>query len=112
MTTLITRLFGNLRMNGLALIRTRSIPRRSHLRLDEHLIRLILAIINRKIIARTRSGVVFEDNSIITFIDDLPHYFRTWICLTKGVSNKDYLESLYVKREEVIDLYIKTYIDL
>jgi len=77
----------------------------------EHIIRLVIAIRNRVMTARTRSGVVFADNSIITFFEDIPHYIKTRICLTWSVFKKPYLDSLYVKREEVIDLCIKSYCD-
>ena len=79
--------------------------------LREHIIRLVLAIRNKTISARTRNGVIFADNSIITFFDDIPHYIKTRICLTWNVFNKSYLDSLYVKREEVIDYCIKSYCD-
>lgn len=80
-------------------------------KLREHIIRLMIAIRNRKISVRTRSGAIFADNSIITFIYDLPHYVKTLTCLIWSVFNKSYLDSLYVKREEVIDLCIKSYCD-
>ncbi len=80
-------------------------------KLREHIIRLVIAIRNRVITARTRSGVVFASNSILTIFEDTPHYFKTRICLTWGVFKKSYLDSLYVKREEVIDLCIKSYCD-
>lgn len=79
--------------------------------LREHIIRLVMAIRNRVITVRTRNGVVFEDNSIIAFFEDIPHYLKTRICLSWGVFNKSYLDSLYVKREEVIDLCINSYCD-
>ena len=79
--------------------------------LREHIIRLVIAIRNRVITARTRDGVIFADNSIINFFDDIPHYIKTRICLLWGIFDKSYLDSLYVKREEVIDLCIKSYCD-
>ncbi len=79
--------------------------------LREHIIRLIIAIRNKVITARTRDGVIFEDNSIIFFFKNMSHYFKTRICLSWGVFDKSYLDSLYVKREEVIDLCIKSYCD-
>lgn len=77
----------------------------------EHIIRLVIAIRNRVITARTRDGVIFEDNSIIFFFEDIRHYLKTRICLSWGIFDKSYLDSLYVKREEVIDLCIKSYCD-
>ncbi len=78
-------------------------------KLRELIIRLILAIRNRRITARTRNnGMVFE-NDLISFIDDIPHYFKTRMCLSYGVFNKHYLDSLFVKREEVIELCMKSY---
>ena len=80
-------------------------------KLREHIIRLILAIRNKDIAARTRKGVIFADNSIITIFENIPHYINTRTCLLNGNFNKSYLDSLYVKREEVINLCIKSYCD-
>lgn len=77
----------------------------------EHTTRLIIAIRNRVISARTRRDVIFNDDSFISAIRDIPHYLKTMIFLTKGTFDKTYLDSLYVKREEVIDLCIKSYCD-
>lgn len=78
----------------------------------EHLIRLIIAIRNKAITARTRKRVIFIDNSVTSKIADIPHYLKTLNCLLEDKINKAYLDSLYVKREEVIDLCVKSYCDL
>ncbi|GKS70005.1 hypothetical protein W03_20090 [Nitrosomonas sp. PY1] len=80
-------------------------------KLREHIIRLMLAIRNRKISARTRKRSIFIDDSIISLIADIPHYLKTLNCLLKDAINKAYLDSLYVKREEVIDLCIRSHYD-
>ncbi len=73
-------------------------------KLREHINRLMLAIRNRKISVRTRKQSIFIDDSVISLIVDTPHYLKTLNCLLKDAINKAYLDSLYVKREEVIDL--------
>lgn len=78
-------------------------------KLREHIIRLMLAIRNRKISARTRKRSIFIDDSVISLIADIPHYLKTLNCLLKDAISKAYLDSLYVKREEVIDLCISSH---
>ncbi|MBP6057816.1 MAG: hypothetical protein KA524_05240 [Nitrosomonas sp.] len=80
-------------------------------KLREHIIRLMLAIRNRKISVRTRKRSIFIDDSVISLIVDTSHYLKTLNCLLKDAINKAYLDSLYVKREEVIDLCIKSHYD-
>ena len=81
-------------------------------KLREHIIRLVIAVRNRVITARTRHGAIFADNSFFTVLGDIPHYFKTLRCLTGGIFNKSYLDSIYVKRDEVIDFCIKSYYEL
>ena len=71
----------------------------------------MLAIRNRKISVRTRKRSIFIDDSVISLIVDTPHYLKTLNCLLKDAINKAYLDSLYVKREEVIDLCIRSHYD-
>ncbi|MBK9661560.1 MAG: hypothetical protein IPO71_00020 [Nitrosomonas sp.] len=80
-------------------------------KLRENIIRLMLAIRNKKISARTRKRSIFIDDSVISLIVDTPHYLKTLNCLLKDAINKAYLDSLYVKREEVIDLCIRSHYD-
>ena len=80
-------------------------------KLRENIIRLMLAIRNKKISARTRKRSIFIDDSVISLIVDTPHYLKTLSCLLKDAINKAYLDSLYVKREEVIDLCIRSHYD-
>ena len=77
----------------------------------ENIIRLMLAIRNKKISARTRKRSIFIDDSVISLIVDTPHYLKTLSCLLKDAINKSYLDSLYIKREEVIDLCIRSHYD-
>ncbi|SEQ46210.1 hypothetical protein [Nitrosomonas ureae] len=80
-------------------------------KLRKHIIRLMLAIRNKKISARTRKRSIFIDDSVISLIVDTPHYLKTLNCLLKDAINKAYLDSLYVKREEVIDWCIRSHYD-
>jgi hypothetical protein len=80
-------------------------------KLRENIIRLMLAIRNKKISARTRKRSIFIDDSVISLIVDTPHYLKTLSCLLKDAINKSYLDSLYIKREEVIDLCIRSHYD-
>lgn len=72
----------------------------------------MLAIRNKNISARTRKRSIFIDDSVISLIVDTPHYLKTLNCLLKDAINKTYLDSLYVKREEVIELCIRSHYDL
>ncbi len=64
--------------------------------------RLMHAMVNHELSARSRKRRIFEDDSFWTFVFDLIHYLRFYLCLRRNRFNKNYLDSLYVKRYEVI----------
>lgn len=64
--------------------------------------RLMHAMATHEISARSSRRLIFEDDSLWTFITDFIHYLRFYWCLRKSKFNKHYLDSLYVKRYEVI----------
>ncbi len=64
--------------------------------------RLMHAIVNHEISARSRRRRFFEDDSLLTFAFDSHHYWEFYQCLRKNKFDKDYLNNLYVKRYEVI----------
>lgn len=64
--------------------------------------RLLHAMVNHEISARSRKGRFFEDDSLLTFLLDSHHYWGFYQCLRKNKFDKDYLDNLYVKRYEVI----------
>ena len=64
--------------------------------------RLMHAMAIHEISARSSKRLIFEDNSLWTFITDFIHYLKFYRCLRKDKFNKDYLDNLYVKRYEVI----------
>lgn len=64
--------------------------------------RLMHAMANHEISARSRRGRILEDDSFLTFAFDSFHYWEFYQCLKRNKFNKNYLENLYVKRYEVI----------
>lgn len=65
--------------------------------------RLLHAIANHEISARTRNHLILEDNSFWTFILDSRHLLKFFWCLKRNKFDEYYLNSLYVKRYEVIN---------
>jgi hypothetical protein len=64
--------------------------------------RLMSAAYSRTISIRTRRFAVFMDESFFTLITDFPHYRKFWKCLRHDEFNKAYLDSIYVKRGDVL----------
>ena len=64
--------------------------------------RLMHAMANHEISARSRRGRILEDDSFLTFVFDSFHYWEFYQCLRRNKFNKNYLDNLYVKRYEVI----------
>ena len=73
--------------------------------------RLLVAITNRDISVRTENMVILDDDSLATAIIDSPHRIKINNCLKNDRFNKIYLNSLYVKRNEVVDWCTKAYLD-
>lgn len=73
--------------------------------------RLIRAIGSKEISARWKGYRIFMDESFLSFILDLRHSIRFYFWVMFNKFNKDYLDNLYVKRNEVIDLCSKSYYD-
>lgn len=74
--------------------------------------RLIRAIRNKKISARWKGYPIFLDNWLITVIFEFSHCKQFYRWLMHHKFDKDYLDNLYVMRNEVIDLCIKCYYNL
>jgi len=64
--------------------------------------RLMLAMRNRDIAARTIRTAFFQDDSFLSIIFDFYHYLKFRSCLTIGRFDKAYLDSLYVRRGDVL----------
>lgn len=64
--------------------------------------RLMSAAINRAIPIRTRRFIIFMDDSAISLMLDFLHLRRFWKCLRKDVFDKAYLDSIYMKRSDVL----------
>lgn len=64
--------------------------------------RIMNAIMWNHLRVRTRRWRIFTDESILTFILNFSHYRKFNQCLRGNVFNKAYLNSLYVKRPEVL----------
>lgn len=64
--------------------------------------RLIRAIGNKEISGRWKGYRIFLDDSAFSFIFDIRHEIRFFIWVMFNKFSKDYLDNLYVKRNEVI----------
>ena len=64
--------------------------------------RLMIAMRNRDIAARTKRTAFFQDDSFLSIIFDFYHYLKFRNCLTIGKFDKAYLDSLYVRRGDVL----------
>jgi len=64
--------------------------------------RLIRAIGSKEISARWKGHRIFIDESLLSFIFDLRHSMRFYFWVMFNKFSKDYLDNLYVKRNEVI----------
>ncbi|WP_292993176.1 hypothetical protein [Nitrosomonas sp.] len=65
--------------------------------------RLMHAMYSREISARWKGWRIFIDDSFISSVFDFFHDLRFIQCLRSNKFNKAYLDSLYVKRNEVIN---------
>lgn len=72
--------------------------------------RLMFAISNKDITARTKRWIILLDDSIFMIALDSFHRVKFYHCLKRNIFNKPYLDSLYVKRDEVIDWCMKAYL--
>lgn len=64
--------------------------------------RIVNAVMWRNLSVRNRRWQIFADDSLLTFIFDFSHYRKCGKCLKSNYFSKSYLDSLYVKRPEVI----------
>ncbi len=70
--------------------------------LKETIHRLMAAALNRTISIRTRRMAFFIDDSFWSTILELHHFRRFMKCLRGDVFDKAYLNSIYVKRSDVL----------
>lgn len=73
--------------------------------------RLLVAIANRDISARTKNIVILNNDDVITVLFDARHRRKISKCLTDNKFDKTHLDSIYVKRNEVLDWCAKAYLD-
>jgi hypothetical protein len=71
--------------------------------------RLMFAILKNEISVRTRERLIFIDDSVLSLAVDVLHYKKFSSCLKQDNFNQKYLDSLYVKRNEVLDWCAKIY---
>ena len=64
--------------------------------------RLMSAAINQAIPSRTRRWVLFKDDSFTSFIFEFRHYINFKKCLRNDEFDKSYLNSIYLKRGDVL----------
>lgn len=80
--------------------------------LREAVHRLLHAIVLGEISVRTRSRVIFAENSFINNLIDLPWIFRFRKCLRRNSFDTKLLDNLYVKRAEIISWCEKNYLPI
>lgn len=65
--------------------------------------RILVAIRNKLISVRTSTGfAIFGGEDFLDMVIEFPHFLKIYSCVKKGKINKQYLDSLYVWRPEVI----------
>ncbi len=69
---------------------------------DLNLRRLAAAILSRDLKARTKSVAVFVDESLIDFLFSAGHVYKLWKSKTGSSFNKEYLQSLFIKRPDFL----------
>ena len=84
-------------------------PKQISNELRETIYRIMSAISWTHISVRTRTRLILTDNFFLSILD-LPHLIRFKRCLRDGVINPNYLDSLYIKRPEVIAWCEKEYL--
>ncbi|WP_292995245.1 hypothetical protein [Nitrosomonas sp.] len=70
---------------------------------------LMFAIRKNEISVRTRQRLIFVDDSVISLAAEALHYKKIDSCLKQDQFNQKYLDSLYVKRNEILDWCAKIY---
>ena len=64
--------------------------------------RIMIAINQGKITVRNRRYRIFQDDSLFNFVFDFSHFRKFNQCLKKDIFIKAYLDSLYLRRSEVL----------
>jgi adenylate kinase family enzyme len=73
--------------------------------------RILAAINSKKITVRNKSMQIFHEETWVDFIFDLKHHIKINRCLKKDIFVKEYLDSLYVKRSEVLSWCINDFLE-
>lgn len=74
--------------------------------------RIAAAVFREQLPARNKKRAIFIDDSTLSFIIDLPHFRKLKAFIFNGVLDKNYLNSIYVKRANVIDWCLKEYLEV
>lgn len=74
--------------------------------------RVTAAVSRTQLPARNMKRKIFIDDSTISFLLDLSNFRKLRASLFNGVHDKGYLNSLYVKRADVIDWCGKEYLEV
>ncbi len=80
--------------------------------LKKHIHRLLEASDKQEISVQTRQRRILIDDSFFALVADFVHIIKFKILLRGSKANRIYLDSLFVKRNEVIDWCTKDYIDI
>lgn len=72
--------------------------------------RIMNAAILGRITVRNKRGQIFWDDSVFTLVFDFSHYRKFGKCLRHDIFDPVYLDSLYVKRPEVLSWCQKDYL--
>jgi hypothetical protein len=70
--------------------------------LKEVIHRIMSAALHRGISIRTRRLAFFTDDDFLSLILEFHHFRRFWKCLRGDVFNKAYLDTIYLKRGDVL----------
>lgn len=72
--------------------------------------RIMNAAILGRVTVRNKRGQIFMDDSLFTFIFDFSHYRKFGKCLRRDIFDQSYLDSLYVKRPEILSWCLADYL--
>lgn len=65
--------------------------------------RLADAILKRSLAVRTKNLAIFIDDSVLDYLFNIRHFFKLLRCRSGKSLNKEYLESLYVRRPNFLE---------
>lgn len=73
--------------------------------------RMLAAVLRNNLAARGKRFAILMDGTLLTFLVDFRHFYRIYKCIHNDVFDKTYLNSIYIRRANLIDWCKKEYIN-